>query len=90
MTVIDKSNVSPKLMPTGTPIIKYQDKAGNTYMAREVQLENGYKCMAVSNTNNPGQATLMNHDVFQKNLKESVPVQPQRHAGDTFQHSKKA
>ena len=45
MAVIDKTNVSPKLTPTDKPIIKYTDKSGNSYMAREVQLENGYKCM---------------------------------------------
>ncbi len=89
MAVIDKTNVSPKLTPTDKPIIKYTDKSGNSYMAREVQLENGYKCMAVSNTKNPAQATLMNHDVFEKELKNAVPEAPQRHAGDTFESSKK-
>lgn len=89
MAVIDKTNVSPKLTPTDKPIIKYTDKNGNSYMAREVQLENGYKCMAVSNTKNPAQATLMNHDVFEKELKNAAPEIPQRHAGDTFESSKK-
>ena len=69
MAVIDKTNLTPKLTPTEKPVIKYTDKNGESYMAREVQLENGYKCMAVSNTKNPAQATLMNHDVFEKTLK---------------------
>ena len=90
MAVIDKTNLKPKLTPTGKPVIKYTDKNGESYMAREVQLESGYKCMAVSNTKNPAQATLMNHDVFEKTVKDTVPEQPaQRHAGDTFELSKK-
>ncbi len=89
MAVIDKTNLTPKLTPTEKPVIKYTDKNGESYMAREVQLENGYKCMAVSNTKNPAQATLMNHDVFEKTLKDSIPEKPvQRHAGDTFEMSK--
>lgn len=86
MATIDKSSLQPKMTPTGKPIIQYKDKNGEAYMAREVKLENGYTCMAVSNAKNPTQATLMNHDVFQKTLQESVPEAPaQRHAGDTFQ-----
>ena len=55
-----------KLKPTNKPIIKYTDKDGEKLMAREVQLENGYTCMAVSNEKNPNQTTLMNKDEFQK------------------------
>lgn len=37
-------------------------------MEREVQLENGYTCMAISNEKNPNQATSMNKDEFLKSL----------------------
>lgn len=90
MTEINRTDLKPKLTPTGTPIIKYKDKDGNSYMAREVKLETGDTCMAVSNVKNPSQATLMNNDVFQKTLKDAVPEMPaERHAGDTFELSKK-
>lgn len=90
MAEINRIDMKPKLTPTGTPIIKYKDKDGNSYMAREVKLETGDTCMAVSNVKNPSQATLMNNDVFQKTLQESLPEVPvQGHAGDTFTPSKK-
>lgn len=66
----------PKLTPTEKPIIKYESKDGEKFMAREVMLENGYKCMAVSNEKNPGQATLMNHEEFMKLLAESAKQAP--------------
>ena len=56
----------PKLAPTGTPIIKYTDKNGEQFMARQVKLENGYVCMAVSNVKDPNKAVLMNEDEFKK------------------------
>lgn len=37
-------------------------------MEREVQLENGYTCMAISNEKNPNQATSMNKNEFQKSF----------------------
>ena len=70
---IKKANMyAPKLKPTNKPIIKYIDKDGEKLMAREVQFENGYTCMAVSNEKNPNQATLMNKDEFQKFFMESA------------------
>jgi hypothetical protein len=56
----------PKLTPTDKPIIKFTDKAGEKFMAREVKLETGDTCMAVSNEKNPSQATLMNKEEFFK------------------------
>ncbi len=56
----------PKLTPTGTPIVNFTDKNGEQFMAREVKLENGYVCMAVSNVKDPNKAELMNNDVFKK------------------------
>ena len=67
---------TPKLKPTNKPIIKYTNKDGENLMAREVQLENGYTCMAVSNEKNPNQATLMNKDEFQKFFIESAKQMP--------------
>ena len=65
-SVENKANMAtPKLKPTDKPIIKFT-KDGENMMAREVQLENGYTCMAVSNEKNLNQATLMNKDEFQK------------------------
>ena len=37
-------------------------------MVREVQLENGYTCRAISNEKNPNQAISMNKDEFLKSL----------------------
>lgn len=62
----------PNLKPTGTPIIIYTTKDGEKMMAREVALENGYKCIAVSNKKNPNVATLMNKDEFKKLFFETV------------------
>ena len=62
----------PKLKPTDKPIIKFPTKDGKNMMAREVQLENGYKCMAVSDEKNPDQATLMNHKEFQQYMLENT------------------
>lgn len=66
------TDVKPKLTPTDKPIIQYESKDGEKFMAREVMLENGYKCMAVSNAKNPSQTTLMNHDEFKKYLLETA------------------
>jgi len=41
-------------------------------MAREVQLENGYTCMVVSNEKNPAMGELMNKDEFKKLFSESL------------------
>lgn len=57
---------TPKITPTGTPIIRFTDKNGEQFMAREVKLENSYVCMAVSNVKDPKKAELMNKDVFNK------------------------
>ena len=56
----------PKLTPTGTPIVNFTDKNGEQFMAREVKLENGYVCMAVSSVKDPNKAALMNGDEFKK------------------------
>ena len=63
---------SPKMTPTEKPIIKFTTKSGENMMAREVQLENGYRCMVVANENNPNQGILVNKDEFQKLFLESV------------------
>ncbi len=67
MVTIGRSNLQSKMMPTDKPIIKYKDRKGESYVAREIKLENGYTCAAVFNVKNPSQATLMNHDVL-KNI----------------------
>lgn len=64
------AGASPKITPTGTPIVKYTDKNGEKFMSREVQLENGYKCIAVSNVKTPDQVTLMNNLEFAKLTKD--------------------
>lgn len=64
--------VNPTLTPTDKPIIKYTTKNGENLMAREVRLENGYTCMAVSNEKNPKQAILMNKEEFQKFFLENA------------------
>jgi len=62
----------PKIKPTGTPIIKYTTKDGEKMMAREVVLENGYTCMAVSNEKNLSEAILMNKEEFRKFFVENA------------------
>lgn len=62
----------PNLKPTEKPVIKYTTKNGEKMMAREVMLENGYTCMAVSNEKNPDEAVLMNKNEFQKFLVDST------------------
>ena len=69
---------SPKLKPTNKPIIKYTTKDGEHYMARKVELENCYVCMAVSNEKNPAQATLLNKEEFQKLFISTVKQMPVR------------
>lgn len=54
----------PKIKPTGSPIIRFEAKNGEKFMAREVALESGYTCFAVSNVKMPDQAMLMNKDDF--------------------------
>ena len=63
---------TPKIKPTGTPIIKYTTTDGEKMMAREVVLENGYTCIAVSNEKNPGEVVLMNKEEFKKLIIESL------------------
>jgi len=58
-------------------------------MAREVMLENGYTCMAVSNEKNPDQATLMNKDKFKEFFVESARQVPSP-TSFTGKESKKA
>lgn len=65
-SIENKGVPRPKLTPTETPIIKFTDKNGEQFMAREVKLENGYVCMAVSNVKDPNKAALMNSDEFKK------------------------
>ncbi len=72
-----------QMKPTGTPVIKYTAKTGGNYMAREVELPNGYRCMVVSDAKNPSQGTLMNKDVFMKTMAEAVP-EMKAHQGDNF------
>lgn len=78
-SVENQSNTAtPKLKPTNKPIIKYTTNDGEKMMAREVQLENGYTCMAVSNEKNPSQTALMNKDEFQKFFIESAKQMPDK------------
>ena len=60
----------PKLQPTDKQIIKFSTKDGNNMMAREVKLENGHTCMAVSDEKIPDQTTLMSHEEFEKYKQE--------------------
>lgn len=65
------ASATPKITPTGTPIVRYTDKAGEKFMAREVTVaDTGYKCMAVSNVKNPSKVTLMSDDEYKKLTKE--------------------
>jgi len=83
------NTAAPKLKPTNKPIIKYTTKDGEKMMAREVMLENGYTCMAVSNEKNPDQATLMNKDKFKEFFVESARQVPSP-TSFTGKESKKA
>ena len=55
---------SPNIKPTGTPIIRFEDKNGEKLMAREVILENQYICYAVASEKNPNEVMLINKDEF--------------------------
>ncbi len=89
-SVENQANMAiPKLKPTNKPIIKYTTKDGEKMMAREVMLENGYTCMAVSNEKNPNQTTLMNKEEFQKSFIESAKQMPSP-TSFTGKESKKA
>ncbi|MBE7711905.1 MAG: hypothetical protein E7Z92_07195 [Cyanobacteria bacterium SIG31] len=74
-TVTDPNSVitTKNIKPTGGPIIHFNDKNGEKFMAREVIINGDTKAFAVSNVKSPSQATLMNAEVFEKYMLENLP-----------------